>query len=223
MKKFNIVFFDLDGTLTDPGEGITKSAEYALSHYGIKVSDRSELYSFIGPPLIDSFMTYYDFSKEKARQAVKYYREYYEKEGVFQNKLYDGIPQLLKKLKKEGNTLSVATSKPEFFAEKILKIYNIEKYFDFVAGANMDETRSKKSDVIAYAIDSLGISPEKGIVMVGDRSFDVEGAAAFNIPTIGVLYGYGSETELLSAGAFALAKTPAEVYEIISEPAKRQR
>lgn len=222
MKKIDTVLFDLDGTLTDPGEGITKSAAHALKYFGIEISDLSVLYPFIGPPLKDSFTEYYGFTPEEAASAVKYYREYYENRGIFENVAYDGIIPLLKKLKKDGKTVVMATSKPEKFAKMIAERFGFAEYFDLIAGAAMNETRTAKDEVIAYALEKLGKKDtEKNAVMVGDRSYDVLGAAKFNIPTVGVLYGYGSEDELLSAGAAAVAKTPEEVYEKISEIEKQ--
>ena len=207
------VFFDLDGTLTDPGIGITNSVMYALNKFGIEVKDRAELFRFIGPPLIPSFMNYYGFSKEDAVKAVVFYREYYAERGIFENKLYPGVPELLEKLKADGVKIVMATSKPEIFAEKIAKHYDIAKYFDLIAGATENETRTEKDEVIAYAIEKLGNPPSSEITMVGDRFYDVKGAAKFGIPTVGVLYGYGDEKELVDAGAYAVAKTPDEVYE----------
>ncbi len=207
------VFFDLDGTLTDPGIGITNSVMYALNKFGTEVKDRAELFRFIGPPLIPSFMEYYGFSKEDAVRAVVFYREYYAERGIFENKLYEGVPELLGKLKDDGIKVVMATSKPEIFAEKIAKHYDIAKYFDLIAGATESETRTEKDEVIAYALEKLGNPPADGITMVGDRSYDVKGAAKFGIPTVGVLYGYGNEKELTDAGAVSLAKTPEEVYE----------
>ena len=207
------VFFDLDGTLTDPGIGITNSVMYALKKFGIEVKDRAELFRFIGPPLIPSFMKYYGFSKEDALKAVVFYREYYAERGIFENKLYPGVPELLEKLKADGVKIVMATSKPEIFAEKIAKHYDIAKYFDLIAGATENETRTEKDEVIAYALEKLGNPPSSEIAMVGDRFYDVKGAAKFGIPTVGVLYGYGDEKELIDAGAYAVAKTPEEVYE----------
>ena len=207
------IFFDLDGTLTDPGIGITNSVIYALKKFGIETKDRTELFRFIGPPLIPSFMKYYGFSKEDALKAVVFYREYYDERGIFENKLYPGIPELLEKLKADGIKIVMATSKPEIFAEKIAKHYDIAKYFDLIAGATENETRTEKDEVIAYALKKLGNPPSSEITMIGDRFYDVKGAAKFGIPTVGVLYGYGDEKELTDAGAYAVAKTPEEVYE----------
>lgn len=160
---YEVVLFDLDGTLTDPGEGITNSVAYALKKYGIRVSDRTELFRFIGPPLHESFEVYYGFSEEQAKEAVEYYREYYRDTGIFENVVYPGIEDTLKILKDSGRKLAVATSKPGQFAKEILRHFHLEGYFEFVAGSNMDGTRTKKDEVISYALDALKISGRKGI------------------------------------------------------------
>lgn len=204
------VFFDLDGTLTDPGEGITNSVMFALKRFGIEVTDRRKLYPFIGPPLTDSFMEYYGFSHEQAMLAIKYYREYYEPTGIFENKLYGGISDMLKALKAAGKTLVLATSKPENMAIRVLKKYEIFEPFDFVCGASMDETRTEKADVIRYALSVSGVSP-KNAVMVGDRKYDILGAHANGMQAVGVLFGYGTKDELEAAGA---EHTVADVEEL---------
>lgn len=214
---YNIIFFDLDGTLTDPGMGITNSVAYALNKWNIEISERSELYKFIGPPLIDSFMNYYGFSKEEARQGVKYYREYFATKGLFENEVYDGVADLLTELKNSGKKLVIATSKPEKFTLEILEHFDLNKYFDFVAGASMDETRTKKDQVIAYALEKLGIKDVSDVLMVGDREHDIFGANAHGLDSIGVLYGYGSREELENAGATYIAETVEDIGALINE------
>lgn len=212
---YQVILFDLDGTLTDPGEGITNSVAYALNKYGITVSDKKELYRFIGPPLHESFEEYYDFSQENAMQAVAYYREYFTQTGIYENLVYDGIQDLLESLKEAGKKVILATSKPEPFAKQILEYFHLSDYFDFAAGSNMDGTRTRKADVIGYALESCQISEYSKVVMIGDRMHDVLGAAQFGIDTIGVLYGYGSEEELKSAGAVYLAERPEHILQFI--------
>lgn len=212
---YQVILFDLDGTLTDPGEGITNSVAYALNKYGITVSDKKELYRFIGPPLHESFEEYYDFSQEKAMQAVAYYREYFTQTGIYENQVYDGIQDLLESLKEAGKKVILATSKPEPFAKQILEYFHLSDYFDFAAGSNMDGTLTRKADVIGYALESCQISEYSKVVMIGDRKHDVLGAAQFGIDTIGVLYGYGSEEELKSAGAVYLAERPEHILQFI--------
>ena len=213
MDKY--IFFDLDGTLTDPGKGITNSVAYALKKFGIDEPDHTKLYPFIGPPLKNSFMEYYGFDEEKAERGILYYREYYRDKGIYENELCEGVDSLLKELYERGYKLVLATSKPDVFAKTILEYFDIEKYFSFIGGADMSETRVTKSDVIRYILDSLDIKDTSDILMVGDRKYDVCGAREFGIETIGVLYGYGSAEELKSAGAKYLAENTKEVLEKI--------
>lgn len=199
------ILFDLDGTLTDPKEGITRSVQYALEKFGIHEENLDRLCPFIGPPLRDSFREFYGFDKEQASLGVEYYREYFADRGIWENKVYDGIPQMLERLKAAGNRLYVATSKPEVFAVRILDHFGLSRWFDFIGGADMGETRVEKADVIAYTLKNGKVSGADTILMVGDRRHDVEGAAKNGIPAVGVLYGYGSKEELSRAGARFLA------------------
>ena len=198
------IFFDLDGTLTDPGIGITNSVMHALSKMGIEPPVREKLYPFIGPPLIDSFMKYYGMTGDEARQAVVYYREYFSVKGLFENTIYEGVCELLSDLREKGYKLVVATSKPDVFSVKILEHFDLIKYFDFVAGATMEETRTKKAEVIEYALENLGLNNDfgkKSVHMVGDRAQDVNGAHTCGIKCAGVLYGYGDEAEMTACSA----------------------
>jgi phosphoglycolate phosphatase len=208
------ILFDLDGTLTDPGVGITNSVAYALEKFGIVNTDRTELYKFIGPPLQTSFKEFYGFSEHEIAQAVKYYREYYRETGIYENQLYTGIRELLQTLKENQKQIILATSKPEEFSIKILEYFDIEKYFDFVAGATMDGSRGEKADIIRYALEQNNILDLSSAIMVGDRKFDILGAAQNKIDSVGVLFGYGSKEELTDAGANYLAEQPAEILEI---------
>ncbi len=214
-EKIKAVLFDLDGTLTDPGIGITNSVMYSLKHWGIEVEDRSQLYGFIGPPLLHSFAQFYGFSPEKAAEALVYYREYYREKGIYENDLYPGVPQMLADLKAAGYRVLLATSKPNQFARIILDYFDLTKYFDDIAAASMDESRNTKDQVLAYAMTLLPDVERNEMVMVGDRYFDTQGAAKFGMPCIGVLYGYGSREELLETGAAALAESPEDVVRII--------
>ena len=207
--------FDLDGTLTDPGEGITNSVAYALKKWGIEVNDKRELYSFIGPPLSASFKKYFGFSEDDALKSVEYYREYFRERGIFENEVYGGVPNLLATLKEAGKTLILATSKPEGFAKQILDHFDLAKYFTAVAGATMDEKRTNKAEVIRYALEKLGVKERSHILMVGDREHDILGAKAVGLMSLGVLYGYGDRAELTAAGADLLAETPMDVCRII--------
>lgn len=212
---YNYVFFDLDGTLTDPGLGITNSVMYALKKYNIEVDDRAQLYKFIGPPLIESFMNYYGMSKEDGEQAITYFREYFKPHGLYENEVYEGIENLLKTLKDNGKKLFVATSKPEDFAVEILRHFGLDKYFEYIAGATMDEKRVKKAEVIAYALEENGITDLTSVVMIGDREHDVIGAKENGLASIGVLYGYGNYEELETAGANYIVAKPEEIVDII--------
>lgn len=219
---YDHVFFDLDGTLVDSSEGITKSVEYALDRYGIHPASRSELTVFIGPPLVDSFMRFYGFDEKKAVEACGFYRERYRVRGVYENRVYDGIQELLAFLRSRGTKIVLATSKPEIFANIVLDDMGLKQYFDFVAGADIDDAdsegkscRIKKEDVIAYALDSLGIKDKKTVLMVGDRKHDIIGAKLNGIDSCGVLFGFGSREELGEAGADYTAETPADVKKIV--------
>jgi len=202
MNNFKYILFDLDGTLTEPALGITNSVKYALKKFGIE-AERQELYKFIGPPLVDSFMEFYGFDYEKAMKALEYYREYFSVKGIFENSIFDGVEEMLKNLKANGKKVILATSKPEKYAIQILEHFKIEKYFDFVAGATMDEKRNRKEDVIEYAISEFGVKDTEKAVMVGDRKYDIEGAHAFDLKAVGVLFGYGSAEELADADYLA--------------------
>lgn len=217
MRDYQYILFDLDGTLTDPAEGITNSVAFALKKFGIEVRDSTTLYKFIGPPLVDSFMEFYGFDKQKAETAVKYYREYFSTKGIYENKVYDGIPEMLKKITESGKKAVLATSKPEKFAIEILKHFNLDKYFYYTAGATMNETRNKKQDVIKYALDKCKITDKSAVIMVGDRKFDIEGAHINGIKAIGVLYGYGDKTEMTDAKADFTAKSVKELEKILVE------
>jgi phosphoglycolate phosphatase len=212
---YKYILFDLDGTLTDPGRGITNSVAYALNKFGIDVADKTELYKFIGPPLTDSFEKYYGFSSDDAITAVEYYREYFKPKGIYENEIYQGVPELLKALKENGKTVILATSKPEIFAKEILKYFSIDKYFDFVAGATLDKSRTKKGDVIAYALKSCNITDKSDCLMVGDREQDINGAIANGIDSLGVLYGYGDIAELSNAKSTYIAKTVEDIIKYV--------
>ena len=204
---FHTILFDLDGTLTDPGEGITNSVAYALKRYGIEVEDRKSLYPFIGPPLHESFMRYFGMNEETSLEAVEVYREYFSVKGLLENRPYDGIEALLKKLKDAGKRLIVATSKPEGFSVRILEHFGLAKYFDLICGALMHPPKGYgKADVIRDALKRSEITDLSGIVMVGDRLHDIEGAHKIGLPAVGVLYGYGDRPELENAGADYIAE-----------------
>lgn len=212
---YNYLLFDLDGTLTDPALGITNSVMYALEKFSIPADDRTELYKFIGTPLRDSSEEFYGFSKEQSELAVQYYREYFNEHGLYENKAYNGIHDVLRQLKTKGKTLIVATSKPEFFAVKILKHFDLYNYFDFIAGATMNDTRNKKSDIIKYVLNNCDISEKSSAIMIGDREHDIIWANENGLDSLGVLYGYGSYEELTIAGATCIADKPEDILKYV--------
>lgn len=209
--------FDLDGTLVDPGVGITSGVQYALKHFGIEVEDRRQLYSFIGPPLLDSFMEFFNLNEMQAKEAIDYYREYYGATGLFENTVYPGIKTVLDQLKSQGKMIALATSKPEAFAEQILVHYQLTDYFDYIGGATFDGVRSHKLDVIRYVLQALGNPASDQVVMVGDRKFDVLAGNELSLTTVGVLYGYGSQAELQTAQADYIIEQPTELLQIFDQ------
>lgn len=224
MNRQRIVLFDLDGTLTDPGLGITNSVIYALDKFGISVENRSELYKFIGPPLLNSFMDFYGFDEERGSQAVTYYRELYNVTGKYENEVYAGVPEMLQKLKEQGCHLLVATSKPEYLAKDILEHFSLSQYFCVIAGSDLEGERNTKGKVIDYALkqfaEQIDISIEQvkeNAIMVGDRFHDIYGAKENGIQSIAVLYGYGNAEEFKQAGADYIVKTPADIVCVVNE------
>lgn len=201
MARKRDVLFDLDGTLTDPGVGITNSIAYALKRFGIVGESYDSLKRCVGPPLLDSFMGFFSLSEQDSNKAIGYYREYFSETGIFENEVYSGIPEMLEALKADGRRLIIATSKPIVFTVRILEHFSLDGYFSFVSGSELDGRRSKKAEVIEYALDSLSISDRSGCVMVGDRMHDIIGAQTALVDSVGVLYGYGSREELEEARA----------------------
>ncbi|UKI23922.1 MAG: HAD-IA family hydrolase [Anaerotruncus sp.] len=196
MKSYSTILFDLDGTLSDSSQGIINSSIYALEKYDVNDYDMPLLRKFLGPPLHESFEKFMGFDKEKSLQAVKLYREYFSSKGLFENEIYGGVSDLLQNLKENGKALIVATSKPQLFTDRIMEHFNLAKYFDFIAGSNMDTTRSKKAEVIEYALSECNIKDKSKVVMIGDRAEDVIGAQTVGVNSIGVEYGYGTFDEL---------------------------
>ena len=228
--KYKYLLFDLDGTLTDPKEGITKSVQYALKAFGIEEPDLDKLTPFIGPPLKGSFMEFYGFSEEQAEKAVEKYREWFTPKGIFQNMIYEGIPQMLKALRESGKALAVASSKPQEFVEKILEHFAIREYFSVVVGSCMDGTRVQKEEVVEEALRQLEAAAEdvngsavpqvldvSSTVMIGDRKFDIEGGKEHGLVTVGVSFGYAQEGELEGAGADYVADTVEELEKVLMQ------
>ena len=217
---YKYVFFDLDGTITEPQEGILGGVIYALEKFGIKVTDRKALYAYIGPPLRMSFSKFHGLDEEQAEQAVACYREYYSTKGIYQNDIMPGMESAFKQLKEAGCRLYVATSKPELFAKQILEHLHLEQYFDIIAGSTFDKSRDSKEAVIAWLIGQIRETGVRDlcmsdVVMVGDRKYDVIGAKKFGIDQIGVLFGYGSREEFDACGCMYQAETAEEMVQII--------
>ena len=209
------IFMDLDGTITNPAEGITKCLEYALNRFGIVVEDRASLEQFIGPPLRQSFKEGFGFDDEKATEAIAAYRERFRPIGLFENEVYDGMENALQMLKEAGKVLIVATSKPEDMAKKILEHFGLDGYFDDICGSCDDQNRNEKDEVIRYALEKHGITDLEDVLMVGDRKFDVIGAAKCGLKCMGVLYGFGDRKELEAAGAAYIAETVEDMARMI--------
>ncbi len=212
MKK--AIFFDLDGTLTDSGEGIINCATLALEHFGLPVPSREEMGVFVGPPLDKTFIQF-GVPEDQAQEAVRVFRSRYLVTGKFENTPYPGIHQLLQTLKTQGHDLYVATSKPETTAVEILHKFQLAPFFTCICGATLDGTRVHKADVIAYLLSKIGDPGH--ILMVGDTEFDVLGAAAHGISTIGVSWGYGKVSAMEEAGAIAIANTMDELLMFINQ------
>jgi len=206
------IFFDLDGTLTDSGEGIINCAILALEHFGIPIPPRETLGVFVGPPLDQTFVKY-GIPADKTDEAIQVFRSRYNTVGVYENYPYPGVHELLESLQAQGHRLFVATSKPEAMALLVLRHFGLADYFECICGATPDSSRVEKADVIAYLLEQVG--SVENTVMVGDTAFDVLGAAQHKIPTIGVSWGYGTAKDMLDAGAVAIADTPEALLSLL--------
>ena len=215
MNQYKILLFDLDGTLSDPKEGITKSVQYALYKFNVNEPNLDKLECFIGPPLQVSFSEYYRFSEEKTKLAIELYRERFKEKGMFENVLYPNISPLLNSLKEKGYTLVIATSKPTIFAEEILKYFEIHHYFECIVGSNLDGTRSSKTEIIQYILNKYKNYKHSDFVIIGDRKHDIIGANNSGIDSVGVTYGYGSLEELQSSKPTYIAESVEQLREIL--------
>lgn len=215
MKKFSYILFDLDGTLSDPKEGITKSFQYALEHFGIKVENLDELESVIGPPLKSSFMNFYQLKEEETIAAISKYRERFGKIGLYENEIYPGVKELLMELVDKGCQIAVASSKPTEYVEQICEYFQIKQYFHHIVGSFMDGRRVEKEEVIEEAVAQFGNISKDEIIMVGDRKFDVTGAHKRGLKAVGVTYGYGGRKELTEAGADFLVDSVQELKTLL--------
>ncbi len=214
-KKYDNLLFDLDGTLTESHTGIINSIEYALSKFGLTNLSHELLMTFIGPPLTHCFKKHFGFDESRAQKALAFYRDYFDRQGMYENRVYEDVEETLRQLKDRGHRLFVATSKPETAAVAILKHFGLYKYFDYVAGATLDSSRCQKPDVIKYALETNSITDLSSTVMIGDRVYDVEGAKQNGIQCVGVLYGYGNREELEAAGAICLAQKPSDLLNLL--------
>lgn len=210
------ILFDLDGTLIDSSEGITKSTQYALAHYGIIENDLSKFYKFIGPPLVVSFKKYYDFSEEQAVEAVAVYRERYNKIGLFECRLYPGVRECIETLKKKGYLIGMASSKPEVSCRRILEHFDILELFDDVVGATFDGRIDTKEEVLNEVLRRWSDVPKEEMCLIGDTMFDVEGANQVGIRTVAVTFGFGNVQEMVEAGAVAVCEDMAKLPEIVA-------
>lgn len=208
MQGFDTLLFDLDGTLTDSAPGIIACAKYALTKMGRAIPD--DLNDFIGPPLTYSFTHLLGMDEEDTQRAIVFYRERYSTVGLFENSVYEGVPELLDRLASAGYTLGVATNKPERFAVPILEHFGLDKYFRIIAGSLSDNVRNTKREIIEYAIEQLGIGDKSRVLMIGDRHHDITGAHEAGVKALGILWGYGDHDELSGAGADFILQSPEE-------------
>lgn len=215
MKKYNVIAFDLDGTLTNPEKGQVTGFEYALKRHGLPYPSREWLRKYIGPPLHDIWQTDFNLSLEEVVEVIESYREYYNVYGFRENQVYDGVYEMLQALKNKGYRLIVATGKPEIIAKRILRLFSLDGYFEFIGGAAEDESRHRKCDVLRYALESIGASANETL-LVGDRRFDADGAAALGADSLGVLWGHGTREEIYSSGFSAVVSKPNEVLDFIT-------
>ena len=213
MKKFDTLLFDLDGTLTDSTEGILNCLIYAIERMGFEVPEDTNI--FLGPPIRQSFAEFLGMNGEQVDEAVRIFRERYSDTGLFENRVYDGIPGMLERLKSGGKRLMVATSKPQVYAVRIFERFGLAQYFEIVGGAELDGSRDYKDEVIEYVLAKAGITDRSTVLMIGDRRQDVLGAHKTDIECMGILWGFGSMEELTQAGADYIARTPQEAADML--------
>ena len=213
INNFDTLLFDLDGTLTDSTEGIVKCLEYALERMGYDIPEDTN--KFLGPPLYTSFAEFCGMNVEQVNEAVRIFRERYSTVGLFENRVYDGIPEMLERLQKGGKRLMVATSKPEVYAVRIFDKFGLSPFFEAVGGANINGTRNDKNEVIEYVLEKAGITDRSRVLMIGDRRQDVLGAHKTGLKCMGILWGFGSVEELKEAGADYIAETPEKAADML--------
>ena len=209
---YKAIFFDLDGTLTESGEGITKSVQYALEKIGKPEEDLEKLKVFVGPPLMEQFMKYAGVDEATGRKAVEFYRERYEVKGIYENHPYKGVKEMLQELKRKGYILAVTSSKPEYYVTQILDYFKLSSYFDVVVGSEMNGARTSKSEVIEEALKRINMSDKRNeVLMVGDKEHDVLGARAAGLDCVAVAYGYGTQEELTEANPLKIVDSVDEL------------
>lgn len=214
---YKVILFDLDGTLTESGEGITKSVQYALAKLGKPEEDLEKLKVFVGPPLKEQFMAYADLDEETAKRAVEIYRERYSVTGLFENRVYDGVEEVLRTLKNKGYVLAVSSSKPEVFVKQILEYFHLSEYFTEIVGSEIGGTRTKKNEVIEETLLRLGYSDKRNsVLMVGDREHDIFGARQAGLECVAVSYGYGPREELEAAKPLKIADSAEELLDFFA-------
>ena len=213
--KNQVILFDLDGTLTDPKTGITKSVQYALRKFNIIESNLDCLIPFIGPPLSESFQEFYSLSPAEAQAAVGYYREYFTRAGMYENAVYPGIEAMLTRLAATGRELIIATSKPTVYSEQIIAHFGLERFFKAIVGSQLDGSRIHKAEIIAYILSQMPEVAPAGVIMVGDRKHDIIGAKSNGLDSVGVSYGYGGVAELRQANASYIAASVAELENLL--------
>lgn len=214
---YQAILFDLDGTLTESGIGITRCVQYALEKIGKPEEEIEKLKVFVGPPLLEQFMKYADIEEETAHQAVAYYRERYAVTGIFENRLYDGIDEVLGELKQKGYRLAVASSKPEIYVRQILEYFNLDGYFEEIVGSELSGERTRKSEVIEEALKRMKLfGKRETVLMIGDKEHDVLGARESQLACVAVSYGYGTREELEAANPLRILDSPAEILDFFA-------
>ena len=215
MKKYDVIAFDLDGTLTNPESGLIEAYIYGFSRMGIRdFGTRDSLRRYIGPPVYDEWRRDYSLTEEEGHKLLGYFREYYDVYGWWDNRVYDGVTELLSELRRAGKTLILATSKPERTANRVVRHFGLDKYFDFI-GASIDKVRDKKWQVLDYALNSVGCTDRSRALMIGDRKYDAEGAKICGIDSLGVLWGHGSKEELRDAGFEYIVNSTDEIKKLL--------
>lgn len=212
MKEYDYYLFDFDGTLCDTTEGIFNSVIYSLHCFGIEEDDREKLRFFVGPPLFESYKTLYGVSDDEAKYLIEKYRERYRVKAAEESSLYDGITEMLQKLKAKGKKIAIASSKPEIFVKEISDYHNISQYYDFISAEQLNKNHSSKEELINTCLDFFDNPSKESVLMVGDRFYDIDGAKAVGVDSAGAIYGFGTEEELRNAGATYILSSP---YDII--------